>query len=147
MVFRFYDDFECPWIYNWLQLKDFSIIIFECLLYRVYYIRESEAAMLVFHHREPGSDRNLPTHRQPTQLYVVWLFESPLHTYTHFPANFFNLTITYRMDVRPGQGVAHPYYGIMLARPPDKLVAPEDRDLVWTEEMVFFVELTPKYCF
>jgi hypothetical protein len=73
----------------------------------------------------------MPRNRQPWQLYAVWQFESPVHTYNwnSLGPNYFNMTITYRED----GDVFYPH-GFFMPRP-DK-VDPADEDLIWTEQEV-----------
>lgn len=77
---------------------------------------------ILFHQRSL-SLKDLPGLRDPTQFYVHWSMESPVHTFyditdLKYLRNFFNLTMTYRLD----SDISLPYGSIEQVRPlPDNL--------------------------
>ena len=59
-------------------------------------------AAILFHQRSLTL-KDLPSRRDPRQFYVHWSMESPVHSFydltdLKYLQNFFNLSMTYRLD-------------------------------------------------
>ncbi|KAF7633594.1 Glyco_tran_10_N domain-containing protein [Meloidogyne graminicola] len=78
-----YNTEECPYVCEYTKNKDLYL----------------NASAFIFHIR--AEHKELPKARSDKQLYVFFLDESPSYTFDHYkdvPPDFFNITMTYRVE-------------------------------------------------